>query len=84
MYAVTALIIQDLFGGELKRTMANGVSHYYNSIAGEDVDLTRAQFDEPLVFEEPAVRERAYVLSFPATVDRYNRLLNRLLEQQLS
>lgn len=82
--AVTALIIQDLFGGELKRTVANGVSHYYNSIAGEDVDLTRAQFDEPLVLEEPAVRERAYVLSFPVTVDRYTRLLNRLVEQQLS
>lgn len=82
--AVTALIVQDLFGGELKRTVANGVSHYYNSIGGEDVDLTRAQFDEPLILEEPAVRERAYVLSFPITADRYNRLLKRLLEQQLN
>lgn len=79
----TALILQDLFGGELKRTVANSVSHYYNSIAGEDVDLTRAQFDEPLVLEEPVIRERDYVLSFPITADRYRRLLNRLLEQQL-
>lgn len=82
--AVTALIVQSLFGGELLRTMANGVSHYYNSIGGEIVDLTRAQFDEPLTLEEPVVRERDYVLSFPATLDRYNRLLNRLVDQQLN
>lgn len=82
--AVTALVIQDLFGGELRRTVANGVSHYYNWIAGEEIDLTRAQFDLPLALEEHSVRERAYVLSFPATVDRYNRLRNRLLEQQLN
>ncbi len=82
--AVTALIVQDLFGGELLRTVANGISHYYNSIGGEIVDLTRAQFDEPLTLEEPTVRERSYVLNFPVTADRYNRLLNRLVEQQLS
>lgn len=59
-----ALIIQDLFGGELKRTVANGAPHYYNSVAGEDVDLTRAQFDEPLALEVSVVREHSYVLSF--------------------
>lgn len=62
--AVTALIIQDLFGGELLRTVANGESHYYNSIDGQIVDPTRAQFDEPLELEEPVERERGYVLSF--------------------
>ncbi len=81
--AVTALIVQDLFGGELLRTIANGESHYYNSIDGQIVDLTRAQFDEPLMLEEPVERERDYVLGFPVTEGRYRILLNRLLEQQL-
>lgn len=82
--AVTALILQDIFGGELLRTVANGESHYYNSIDGQIVDLTRAQFDEPLELEEPVERERGYVLSFPITASRYERLLSRLVEQQLS
>jgi hypothetical protein len=76
--AVTALVIQDTFGGELKRTLANGVSHYYNEIDGEVVDLTRAQFSTPLLMEEPVSRERDYVLSFPVTAERYHKLVNRL------
>lgn len=81
--AVTALVVQDLFGGELLRTVANGESHYYNRIDGEIVDLTRAQFDEPLELEEPVERKRSYVLGFPFTKGRYLILLNRLFEQQL-
>jgi hypothetical protein len=75
--AVTALIVQNLFGGELKRTLANGISHYYNEIAGETVDFTRAQFHEPLIMEEPVSRDRDYVLSFPVTAERYQKLLDR-------
>jgi hypothetical protein len=76
--AVTALVVQDIFGGQLKRTLANGVSHYYNEVDGETVDLTRAQFNEPLIVEEPVSREREYVLSFPATAERYQTLIHRL------
>ncbi len=40
--AVTALVIQDLCGGELLRTTVGGISHYLNELEdGRWVDLTQ-------------------------------------------
>ena len=38
--AITALIVNDIFGGEIMRCMSSTVSHYYNLIEGKIVDLT--------------------------------------------
>ena len=40
--AITAMLVYDLFGGELYRTKDH--SHYYNRIDGHWVDLTAHQF----------------------------------------
>jgi len=73
--AVTALIVQDKCLGKLLRSTVNGVSHYWNLLPdGTEVDLTRSQFTEPLEFGEVVERERDYVLSFPATAERYEKL----------
>lgn len=76
--AVTALVVQDYLGGDLIRVVNDGVSHYFNLVVGPgirvtEVDLTRGQFDtwEP---SAPEVRDRTYVLSFPATLTRYELL----------
>jgi hypothetical protein len=62
--AVTALVIQDLIGGKLKRAVVNGDSHYWNDIPGfGELDFTRAQFEAPATFEDVSEREREYVLS---------------------
>lgn len=59
----------------------NGVSHYWNQLPdGKVVDLTRDQFEIPLVEEETVVREREYVLSVPVTVERYELLKTRIAE----
>jgi hypothetical protein len=48
--AVTALVVHDLLGGELLEAevhQADGARqgfHYWNRLAGVDIDLTRAQF----------------------------------------
>lgn len=76
--AVTALLVQYGYGGVLKRAVVNGESHYWNEIDGVTVDLTRRQFEEPLVVEETVERERDYVLSFPETAKRYALLLGRV------
>ena len=76
--AVTALVVQDRYGGELLRVLNEGVSHYFNRLDdGTEVDLTRDQFEtwSPTPAE---LRTAEYVLSFPATVARYHLLDGRL------
>jgi hypothetical protein len=78
--AVTALYVQEVFGGTLQRVAVfGGGSHYYNRIDGYgDVDLTRQQFPDAQQFGPPEERTRAYVLSFPVTMIRYRLLRSRL------
>lgn len=80
--AVTALVIQDAFGGDLLRARVDGVSHYWNRLpSGEQVDLTRRQFTDGGRLEtQPELRTRDYVLSFLETQHRYARLRERLAE----
>lgn len=76
--AVTALVVQDHLGGDLLRVVNEGESHYYNRLpGGSELDLTRGQFDrwQPSAAE---VRDRDYVLSFPATAKRYATLRERV------
>ncbi|QOT19491.1 hypothetical protein [Paenarthrobacter sp. YJN-5] len=77
--AVTALVIQNRLGGQLMRTTADGVSHYFNLLPdGTTVDLTRDQFPVTARFTEVEARTRDYVLSHPETRRRYHRLIRRL------
>jgi hypothetical protein len=78
--AVTALILQDLFGGDLIRCKVAGISHYWNRLpSGEEIDLTRDQFREPAESTPAETRTRGFVLSFPDTVKRYELLRARLM-----
>ena len=88
--AVTAMVVQDLFGGDLLRCKCDdGSSHYWNRITdwnrmtdGEDVDLTFEQFEYSGIVPDKAnfvVRDRAYVESFTDTMERYNRLKTRVM-----
>lgn len=73
--AVTALIIQDLLGGELLRCDVGSTSHYWNRLPSKrEIDLTRHQFGPD--FEPRTVEERArdYVLAFSDTRMRYRKL----------
>lgn len=78
--AVTALLVQDAYGGTLRRALVNGESHYWNYIPGlGHVDLTRKQFTAPVTIEGEMERERDYLLSNPATVQRYEILREAVL-----
>lgn len=90
--AVTALLIQDLFGGELERVVVkndpHGGSHYFNSVEGIYVDVTASQFTEGADQDGPIEqRSREYVLSSTTTRERYRRLLvatNDVIARRLS
>ena len=81
--AVTALVVQDFFGGDLLRCpMDDGDSHYWNRLpCGTEVDLAEKQFkmiaSKPLR-DQKIVRDRKYVLSFPKTASRYLLLRDRV------
>jgi hypothetical protein len=73
--AVTALIVQDYYGGELRRGLVDDIPHYWNILEeGRQVDLTLRQFGDSARPSDVQPRDREYVLSFPETVSRYERL----------
>jgi hypothetical protein len=61
---VTALVVQDLLGGELLLAEVHHADgrrqgvHYWNRIGGVEIDLTREQFRDGEVIGPPRVIER--------------------------
>lgn len=58
---VTALVIQDHFGGAIRKTMLPEGPHFYNVIDGERHDFTTGQFSQlPAYDDTPSSREEAF------------------------
>lgn len=73
--AITALVVQDLLGGDLLRAKVNGAEHYWNRLPDSgELDLTRDQFGCAPTTTVPERVSREYVLSFSNTVRRYRKL----------
>ena len=47
---VTALLVHELFGGDLLKTPLPAGDHFYNRIEGRRYDFTAAQFDQPIAY----------------------------------
>jgi hypothetical protein len=57
---VTALLVQELFGGELLMTPLPEGEHFYNRIAARRYDFTESQFATPIAYLDlPATRADA-------------------------
>ena len=77
--AVTALIVQDLFGGVVLRGFVNGIEHYWNRLPNdEEVDLTRKQFANVREVAAIAPASREFILASPSTASRYAELKRRV------
>lgn len=82
--AVTALVVQDFFGGELMRASLENVdgfqfmgSHYWNRLPnGKEIDLTRSQFPKDIYGKIPEgePRTRTRILSYSPTLKRFAKL----------
>jgi hypothetical protein len=73
--AVTALIVQDFFGGDLLCANINLTRHYWNRLPNRcELDLTKGQFKEVAISGAPIESTRQYVLSFSTTRRNYKRL----------
>jgi hypothetical protein len=81
--AVTALVVQDYLGGELRRGEVGAISHYWNVLgSGKQVDLTRHQFGDDVEITNMEERAREYLLSHVDTARRYSQL-RRAVRAQL-
>lgn len=84
MCAITTLVINDYFGGDICKIYVDEVSHYYNLIAGDIVDLTSSQFNCNVDYKNYKIIDREKILT-DDTKQRYNllkkRLVNKLLNQ---
>ncbi|MEY9183939.1 hypothetical protein ABIG06_005514 [Bradyrhizobium sp. USDA 326] len=57
---VTALLVQELFGGDLLKTPLPAGDHFYNRIEGRRYDFTASQFDQPIAYKDlPTSRAEA-------------------------
>ena len=84
MCAITSLIVNDYFGGDICKIHVEGISHYYNLIENKIIDLTSSQFKCAIDYKDYEVIERDKILT-DNTKERYQmlkeRLINKLLKQ---
>ena len=83
MSGITALIVQDYFGGKIGKIHVNGVSHYFNILDNQVVDLTDSQFDSEINYTDYEIINRDLILT-ENTKQRYERLKKRLIKKLLT
>lgn len=82
--AITSLIINDYFGGVILKNNKDGISHYYNLIENEIIDLTPGEFNCDINYENYQIVDRQEILT-EEIKNRYNilkkKIINKLLKQ---
>ena len=76
--SLTALVVQDYFGGQILSKKTSGGTHFYNSLDGVKWDLTSSQFSESIPYDDfPSSREIALA---DTSAEKYKLLVERLAE----
>jgi len=77
--SVTALVVQDWYGGSIAKTSIEGAWHFYNIIDGERADFSSDQFSAPIHYADmKSNRTEAFG---DATEEQYKALAARLRER---
>lgn len=77
--AITSLIVNDYFGGQIAKCDVNEVSHYFNIIDNKIIDLTREQFNDiDIDYNSYKEKTRNEILNNINTKERYILLKNKL------
>ena len=76
---VTALVVNDITGGEIRKTKLPEGWHFYNEVDGTRYDLTASQFTKPIEYMNiPSNREEAFT---DTNEEQYHSLKQRVLSQ---
>lgn len=78
---VTALVVQDLLGGEILKTKYGEIWHFYNLIDDAPLDFTESQFEAPLNYDN-RVSTRAE--AFSDTNSEQYRYLSTAVQEYLN
>jgi hypothetical protein len=77
--SVTALVAQDVLGGDILKTKVGGAWHFYNRIDGRRWDLTVGQFATPIGYDDlPCSRHEALA---DTSKQKYLALVERLARE---
>ena len=74
MCAITSLIINDYFGGDICKIYVDGISHYFNLIENNIVDLTKDQFNREMDYKDYKIMDREKIKQ--KTTKKYHQHLN--------
>jgi len=83
MCAITSLIVNDYFGGKIGKIYVNGISHYFNLINNNIIDLTAKQFENEINYNDYEIINRNIIMT-EDTKKRYNMLKSKLEELKWS
>lgn len=83
MCAITALLIQDYLGGNIAKIYVDNVSHYFNMINNEIIDLTASQFSNVIDYSNSMLALREQMLKNENTSLRYHLLKERVTKELL-
>lgn len=73
--AVSAIIVQDYLGGEIKKCAVNGIVHYFNVVEGAVLDITAGQFGSfDIDYAASRVKTKDEILRYNDTRRRYELL----------
>ena len=81
--AIVSLIVNDYFGGDIYKIKVDGISHYFNYIDNNIIDLTSSQFDCDIDYSDKKNVDREYILSDKDTSFRYNLLRLKLVDLEI-
>lgn len=83
MCAITSLIIQDYFEGNIGKIYVENVGHYLNLIDNEIVNLTASQFSTPVDYSNFMIISREKIIENENTILRYSLLKERVIRELL-
>ena len=80
--AITAFIVQDIFGGDIYEVpLENGGVHCFNIVDGLSVDLASEQFGDKvkdLDYTHATLQDREFRMQEPEKAERYEKLKSNL------
>ena len=68
MCAITSLIINDYYGGDICKMHVEGISHYFNIIDNKIVDITYSQFNHKINYNDYQIIDRNKMLTTNRTL----------------